>query len=202
MSGTVSFSVRPRWSDTLRGSSRLAANPTGSHLDQKEGRIFLRLELEALKQALQAETFNEMQTHLTSAMVFRSSRYQLYPSAAASENQLELNEGIAEYTGMVTSGGNRQEMLRRLEKYQLDCASDSSMLRSFACQTVPAYGFLLSTFNPAWNKSITQITNLTATFIRAFGLQMPDDPGMLARSLKGRYNGPSIEKEENAREIQ
>ena len=81
-------------------------NTQNNHLDQRDGRIYLRLELEALKKALQATNDNELKTHLTNAFTFRKYRYSLYPGADTTENLLELNEGLAEYTGLIISGRN------------------------------------------------------------------------------------------------
>ncbi|HEV8083661.1 MAG TPA: hypothetical protein VGP55_10685, partial [Chitinophagaceae bacterium] len=74
-------------------------NIENNHLDQKNGRIYLRLELEAIKKAIYSTTITEMKKHLTNSLMFRKYRYSIYPNAETTENLLELNEGIAEYTG-------------------------------------------------------------------------------------------------------
>ena len=73
----------------------LLFNTENNHLDQKDGRIYLRLELNALKKAVRSSTIKEMNMHLTNALTFRKYRYSVYPKADTTENSLELNEGIA-----------------------------------------------------------------------------------------------------------
>src|SRR5690606_6956730 len=84
-------------------------NAENNHLDQKKGRIYLRLELEALKQAMRSNSEKEMKQHLTSAFTFRKYRNTLYKGSETTENLLELNEGIAEFTGLIVSGRNKEQ---------------------------------------------------------------------------------------------
>jgi len=79
-------------------------NPENNHLDQKEGKGYLRLELEAVKKKLQSVSKNELQQHLTNALSFRKYRHLIYPGAESTENLLEINEGIAEFNGVIISG--------------------------------------------------------------------------------------------------
>ncbi len=77
-----------------------AANPANAHLDEMAGRLWLRLELEALRAALGSE--GEEQTgHIRNALVFRARRHGLFDGAAVKEAALERNEGLAEYTGPI-----------------------------------------------------------------------------------------------------
>jgi hypothetical protein len=55
------------------------------HLDSKNGRIYLELELEALKMALNS---NEPEIHIKNALLFRQYRYQNFPEAKNTENTL------------------------------------------------------------------------------------------------------------------
>ncbi|HEX3072578.1 MAG TPA: hypothetical protein VHP30_03090 [Ignavibacteriales bacterium] len=52
----------------------IAYNPGNNHLDKKEGRVYLRLELEALKKALTADSNSEVKRHLVNAFGFRKFR--------------------------------------------------------------------------------------------------------------------------------
>src|SRR3569833_2133565 len=75
-------------------------SPTADHLSTMEGRIFFFLELQALKAALQ-KPVNRRQTDLANALAFRQERARLFPLTFANERILEINEGLAEYTGAV-----------------------------------------------------------------------------------------------------
>ncbi|HET9529626.1 MAG TPA: hypothetical protein VFQ92_04695, partial [Blastocatellia bacterium] len=74
------------------------ANPANEHLDTLEGRLLLRLEWRALRQALAASA-DERRRAVEDALVFRALRREQFGSAET-ERGLEMNEGLAEYTGV------------------------------------------------------------------------------------------------------
>jgi len=178
----------------------LLFNTENNHLDQKDGRIHLRLELEALKKAIQTTNELERKTHLTNALTFRKYRYTLYPGADTTENLLELNEGIAEYTGSVISGRNKKQSIEHFVQSINYFLSNPTFVRSFAYQTIPIYGFLLSDIKNDWNKEITIKTNLTVYFIKAFDISLPNDLKKTTDLILNQYNGDVIISEEITRE--
>jgi hypothetical protein len=129
-----------------------------SHLITEEGRIYLKLELEALKAALASD---EPEKHVKNALLFREYRQQLFPDAKNSENFLDINEGLAEYTGTILCGMTREE----LKKYyisQIDrFYTYPTFVRSFSYFTIPVYGLLMQQADPAWNLKIGKKSNLT-----------------------------------------
>lgn len=175
-------------------------NTENNHLDQKDGRIYLRLELEALKSAVLASSPKEIKTHLTNAFIFRGYRYTLYPGADTMENLLELNEGIAEYTGITMSGRIIPEMQDHFVKSIREFLNNPTFVRSFAYQTTPIYGYLLRNTKKDWNKSITAQTNLTDYFLSVFNIQLPDDFKSAVTSIADQYDEQTIIAEETARE--
>lgn len=177
-------------------------NTDNNHLDLKEGRVTLRLELEALKQALLAKNIKDANKHLTAALTFRSYRHSLYPNAANSENRLELNEGIAEFTGFMVSNRSEKEGIDYMLKGIDDFFKNPTYIRSFAYHTTPVYGYLLSKRRKEWNKEITDQTLLSDYFIKAFAVVLSTDLGKAVDSLKNSYNGKLIESEEEIREAQ
>ena len=175
-------------------------SPDNEQLDEKDGRIYLRLELEALRQALEATSISEIKRHVADALTFREYRYQLYPGARATENLLELNEGMAEYTGAMIAGRDKNEALYHFEKSINDFVRYPTYVRSFAYVTTPTYGYLLSSIDKYWNKDISAQTNLTDYFIRAFGVSVPTDLKGAVAQLEDQYDGEAIVTEETARE--
>ncbi|WP_347216331.1 hypothetical protein [Chryseobacterium sp.] len=175
-------------------------NVENNHLDQKEGRIYLRLELEALKKAVQSVSKKELQEHLTNALTFRKYRHSIYDGSKDSENLLELNEGMAEFTGVIVSGRNRTQTAAFLVKGINDFFKNASFVRSFAYHTVPVYGYLLHHKEKAWNKKIVAKTNLTNYFINAFNFKIAADLGEVVKRLATNYNGLTIIEEETKRE--
>lgn len=173
-----------------------------AHLDEEQGRVYLLLELAALRQALAAPTVAAARPHVRAALVFRAYRRQLFPAAAGSENTLELNEGLAEYTGQVVGGGPRPQATARLQ-HNLDYFTQdtaSSFVRSFAYHTVPLYGFLLRQQQPAWTRQVTARTDLTALFANAFGATPAANLPAQTRAALLRYGGQALLGRERARE--
>lgn len=136
-----------REQDLLGFPATLADN---KHLDELDGRVWLRLEMRALAAALEAAE-NERLKHLLAAVMFRSRRYEWLPSARAHETALEWNEGLAEYTGIrlgesqpIVAAVNQ---LRRFDQY-------GSLVRSFAYATGPGWGLLLDSCRPGWRQDL------------------------------------------------
>jgi hypothetical protein len=69
------------------------------HLDTEQGRIWLRGELHALSVALQTQGGARNQA-LRDALAMRAYRQMLFTDAAAQERGVELNESLAESTGI------------------------------------------------------------------------------------------------------
>lgn len=175
-------------------------NPENNHLDQKDGRIYLRLELEALKKTIQTTLEIERKTHLTNALTFRKYRYLLYPGADTTENLLELNEGFAEYTGSVISGRNEKQSIEHFMQSINSFLSNPTFVRSFAYHTIPIYGYLIDNTKKGWNREITIKANLTDYFVKAFDISIPNDLKKTTDLILSQYNGGVIISEEKTRE--
>lgn len=174
-------------------------NTENNHLDQKEGRIYLRLELEALKNAVQATNQKDRKMHLTNAFTFRAYRYLIYPEAETTENLLELNEGIAEYTGVVMSGRNQKQFTEHFVQSIDYFLKNPTFVRSFAYYTTPVYGYLLMSTKKYWNKEVTIKTSLTDYLIKAFNISLPVDLKKSTDLILKQYKGIEIIREEEIR---
>ncbi len=186
-----------------RDQSRLGfklQNPANNHLDQKEGRVSLRLELEALKAALLADSSAEMKSRLTDALLFRRYRNTLYPGSDSTENQLELNEGLAEYTGIAVSGRTDEQMRAHFLSTLSAFYDNPTYVRSFAYQTIPLYGYLLRRTEPDWTRQISPATNLADFFIKAFAVRIPADSDSAVTRIGEHYHRSQLVQEETARE--
>ncbi|AZB20003.1 hypothetical protein EG352_20740 [Chryseobacterium indologenes] len=175
-------------------------NTENNHLDQRDGRMYLRLELEALKKAIQSVSDNELKEHLTRALSFRKYRHNLYDGSALSENLLELNEGMAEFTGVIVSNRNKRETAKFLTDGINGFFNNPTFVRSFAYHTIPVYGYLLYDKDKNWNKNITAKTDLTDYFVKAFKISISSDLENAVKKESLLYNGSSIAKDEGIRE--
>jgi hypothetical protein len=175
-------------------------NPNNNHLDLKNGRIYLRLELAALQKAILATRSSETKLHVKNALSFRKYRHSIYPGADSSENALELNEGLAEYTGLIMADRNKANSLQHFKQSLTDFEADPGFVRSFAYQTIPMYGYLLHAIKPNWNSQINVTTNLTNYFIKAFAIALATDIKNDVELNAAQYNSQSITTEEITRE--
>jgi hypothetical protein len=125
------------------------------HLDTLEGRYLLQLEWRALARALMADKEGERRAHVTNVLAFRRARHAAFGNAAPDEAALEINEGIAEYTG-VRLGLPRADARLAYAIFDLSRFLDSpSFVRSFAYASGPAYGLLLDEADPAWRGKLS-----------------------------------------------
>ncbi|MET3036694.1 hypothetical protein ABXT08_11360 [Chryseobacterium sp. NRRL B-14859] len=175
-------------------------NPDNNHLDKMEGRMYLRLELEALKKSLLSSSEKEMKRHLTNALTFRKYRHTFYKGSDITENELELNEGIAEFTGVIISNRNKKQTVTFLVDGINSFFNNPTFVRSFAYHTIPVYGYLLYNQDKNWNKKITSTTNLTGYLINAFHISIPADLEKAVKDNMKEYNGLLITREEIQRD--
>lgn len=177
-----------------------AESPVNDHLDTESGRLYLRLELEALKAALR-QPVPKRRNHLRHALLFRKWRYQLFPGARNTEEALELNEGLAEFTGVYVSGLAKDTgYLPALADSMVDYFP--TLVRSFAYITGPLYGTLLTQQQPGWQLTFTAAENLPDKLALAANIRLAPvlHKSMVSR-IKG-YNKPAIVEQERQREAQ
>ncbi len=185
--------LQPALGFTLSGGENV-------HMDRKEARITFRMEMEALRKALTAANNRERDHHLTNAFLFRAHRRALLPGADKAENALEMNEGVAEYTGEASSGRAQEEKAAYFERRMDGILTAPSLVRSFAYATIAAYGWMLDDVRPGWNRRITAETDLTAFMIDEFGLTIPAPTERLVTLRAAEYGGEVIVAEERERE--
>jgi hypothetical protein len=137
---------------------------------------------------------------LTNALAFRTYRHRLYPGADSTENLLELNEGVAEFTGVMLSGRNDKEMRDHLVRAIDGFIKSPTYVRSFAYHTIPVYGYLLCITKKDWNKALSANTNLTEYFTKTFDIALPGDLVAFVQSVSSVYGSERIVAEETQRE--
>src|SRR5262249_61291576 len=95
------------------------------------------------------------------AVYFRNSRRSLFPAAAKNENALEMNEGVAEYTGFKLSTSSPEEYAVVVAAWLRSAPTRTpSYGRSFAYTSGPAYGGLLDAASKGWRKGVKPAAEL------------------------------------------
>jgi len=171
-----------------------------THLDQEEGRVWLRLELRAL--ALALRTREEAQRMASgAALLFRVRRQALYPDARVLEAALERNEGLAEYTGLVLCGASREARAERAAQKLLMDERGESFVRSFAYATGLAYGLLLDEVAPGWRARIGAESELASLLAQALGWKAPAELEAAAEAAAAGHQVVEVRAEERARAV-
>lgn len=176
-----------------------ASNPTNDHLDTLEGRIWLQLEWRALRRALGAGGV-EASAAISDALVFRANRRSLFPESASSERGLEMNEGLAEYTGIKMSGSPDADpvayTMRQLERAE----SKSGFVRSFAYASGPAYGLLLDRSKADWRRGLKATEDLAVLAQRFYSIKLPANIRQEAEQRSAKFGGGSLRVAETDRD--
>lgn len=164
-----------------------------NHLETKDGRIFFKLELEALKKALESD--NTI-VHLYNALLFRKYRYEIFPNAKEAENSLEINESLAEYTGAILSGRTETELQKHFVSQISSCLEKNNFKRLFAYYAIPVYGYFMSQSDKKWNIKINKHTNLTDFICDFYKFHITKiDTGLLSK-ISNEYNIQAIHEYE------
>jgi hypothetical protein len=120
----------------------------------------------------------------------------LYPLADSLEPALEMQEGLAEYTGdrlaMTLTGEGPSRVARRVREFQ----SNPTYVRSFAYATGPALGILLDRFAAGWREELRRTPDPARILARHLRFQPTGDAEPRARN----YDVDAIDREETERD--
>jgi hypothetical protein len=175
-----------------------ARNAVNNHLDTAEGRISLELEWRALERALR-QPGPARKSAIADALLFRAYRRSLFPDAAVNENRLELNEGLAEYTGIKLSSETTEELVFRADRALRNDASKDSLARSFAYTSGPAFGALLDLSGREWRKQIASEGDLGRLLATSYGVNEVKADRQVAVAAASRYESAEVVAQETRR---
>ena len=130
------------------------------HLDEAEGELLLKLELNILNDLLQNDS-NDLTDGLHDAMIVRKYRQAMFPNG--NENQFECHEGMAEYTAikLLPLNSDDEAIKKKFAAAAIMKGLDNvGFGNSFAYLTGPAYGLLLDELVSDWRSSIRSGKNI------------------------------------------
>lgn len=175
-----------------------ASGAANEHLDTREGRVWLQLEWRALRSALSSRGRGRRRA-VSDALLFRARRRSIFPRAAVEEREMEMHEGLAEYTGVRLSGSpdparfvidvNLSEESRR-----------ESFVRSFAYASGAAYGLLLDGAAPGWTRRLRRDDDLAELLRLRLRLARPRDDEAVASERARVYGGDELTASERRRD--
>jgi hypothetical protein len=169
-----------------------------NHLDSLDGRVWLQMEWRALAAALATQGKQRRQA-IADALLFRACRRTIFLNAAAEERAMEMNEGLAEYTGVKLSGKTN------LKQYVVDTnlkegANKQTFVRSFAYATGPAYGVLLDETKTEWRKNLKKEDDLGVLLQKKLSIKLPQKIKQTAELRAKDYDGDKLQAFETERD--
>lgn len=168
-----------------------ATDANNGHLDTKDGRIWLQLEWRALERAL-SERGPARVAAVHDALTFRMYRRALIPSAAAREDALEMNEGLAEYTGYRLASLNAADRRAAAIANVHDGPFKQTFVRSFAYVSGPAYGMLLDESALSWRKGLKPDTDIGSVLAKAYSVPSVLASEANAKAVAKKYQGEEL----------
>jgi len=197
------FRIKSRGIHALFHSSQKAAGMDPDYfnviiMDEKEARLWMKLEWKALKKAIDSEG-EEQILAIRDALIFRGSHRESYPRSAALENRFETYEGLATFTYNLLATNSPEEYRARLFEYLDRIYSFQSYARSYGSVHGALYATLLNAKGFDF-KAITADTVDLGNMVRElWRIELPDKCRDVAGSIALHYNIEEIYEEEDQR---
>lgn len=169
-----------------------------NNMDEKEARLWIKLEWKALRKALTSEG-EEQKLAIRDALIFRGANRELYKKYAKDENLFENYEGLATFTYTLlctqSSDEYKARILENLDRvYQMQSYS-----RSYGFIHGALYASLLKEKGFDFSKIKTNEIDLGNSVRETYNIELPSVCRDVAGSLAVNYNIDEINKEEEQR---
>jgi hypothetical protein len=175
-------------------AARDAMNP---HLDERDGRYWLRLELRAMAGALRAE--GDARTRAArDALLFRRVRQAEFSGADTLENQLEQQEGLPEYTGARLALDYLNLPVARAAVGFEAFEGRATFVRALGYGTGPGLGLLLDQYAPGWRSRVSR-EGFAPQLAGALHFQPPENLTAAAEAAARLYDAESLARAEDER---
>ena len=169
-----------------------------NNMDDKEARLWIKLEWKALRKALGSEGDNS-QPAIRDALIFRGSNRELYQKYANDENRFETYEGLATFTYTLLCSGSRAEFKNRLFENLDRIYAMQSYARSYGFIDGALYASLLYDKGFELSKIRTDTFDLGKAVKETYKVELPLICRDVAGSLAVSYDIGAINKEEEIR---
>jgi len=169
------------------------ARAGNEHLDTVEGRVWLRLEWRALAKAL-ILSGEDRKRAVSDAAAFRLTRRSQFANAAENERFEEVREGLAQYTGTVTTAASRPEAVASAILHLAGAEGHETFLQQ-SYTTGVAYAILLDDASPDWRRRVRSDSDLGQMLMAALDIT----PLANAVEASARYGGAELRAAEQTR---
>src|SRR5215831_459813 len=169
------------------------ARSGNAHLDTIEGRVWLRLEWRALAKAL-ILSGEDRKRAVRDAVAFRLTRHSQFANAAENERVEEIGEGLAQYTGTVTTATSRPEAVASAILHLAGAEGHETFLQQ-SYTTGVGYAILLDDAFPDWRRRVRSDSDLGQMLMAALNVT----PAASAVEAAARYGGVELRAAELTR---
>jgi hypothetical protein len=176
----------------------ISAGFNTNNMDEKEARLWIKLEWKALRKALNSDG-EERQLAIRDALIFKGSNRELYQKYANDENRFETYEGLATFTFTMLCTSSPQEFKSRLFENLDRVYSMQSYARSYGSINGALYASLLYDKGFDFHKIKTDDFDLGVSVKELYNIELPAICRDVAGSLAVNYNIDAINKEEEQR---
>jgi hypothetical protein len=166
-----------------------------SNMDEREARLWIKLEWKALRKALSSQG-DEKQLAIRDALIFRGSNRELYNKYAIEENRFETYEGLATFTYTLLCTNSPEEYKTRLFENLDRTYSMQSYSRSYGAIHGALYATLLMEKGFDFPQIKTDNFDLGEAVKCLYNIELPDICRDVAGSLAVNYEIDLINKEE------
>ena len=168
------------------------------NMDEKDARIWIKLEWRALRKALNT-TGEEQLPAIRDALIFRGANRETYPKYAAVENRFENYEGLATFTYMLLESNSMEEFKSRLFEYLDRIYQLPSYTRSYGSIHGALYAALLYEKDFDFRTITTDTVDLGMLVREVYNIKLPGVCRDVAGSIAINYNVDEIMQEEEKR---
>ena len=169
-----------------------------SNMDEKEARLWIKLEWKALRKALSSQG-DEQKLAIRDALIFRGSNRELYQKFAVDENRFETYEGLSTFTFTLLCTTSPQEYKTRLFENLDRVYSMPSYSRSYGVIHGALYATLLYDKGFDFRRIKTDNFDLGNAVKELYNIELPVICRDVAGSLAVNYEIDAINKEEAQR---
>lgn len=171
------------------------------NMDEKNARLWLKLEWKALRKALLSEG-PEQQLAIRDALVFKGSNHEQYPAYETDEIRFENYEGLATFTYTLLSTPDITENNRRLLEHLDRIYASSSYSRQYGAITGALYANLLYQKGYDFSTIRSEDVDLAEEVRKLYNIQLPVVCRDVAGSIAINYEIEKIQEEEALREAE
>lgn len=169
-----------------------------ANMDEKQARLWLKLEWKALRKAINSEG-EEQLLAIRDALIFRGSNRETYQSYAEDQNRFECYEGLATFTYTFLMSQTFDELKARLFESLDRIYFFQSYSRSYGFIHGALYATLLSQKGFDFTTIRTEKTDLGVLVKEMYGIVLPLVCRDIAGSIAINYNIEDIYREEEER---